>query len=181
MMTGFQIKRVGHVGIWVDDLDAMESFYKNVLGFLVSDRIVNKKDQVSYLTRNPTEHHQLVLSVNKSRSNHSSSLQNIAFRVQSLKDLKEAHNRLTQDDAASGITASDHGNTWSIHFQDVENNNCEIFCVTPWRVVIPFDEPLDLTKPIENIIETSREMAYACECTKTAGEWQAETIERLRS
>ena len=96
-MTGFQIKRVGHVGIWVDDLDAMENFYKNVLGFLVSDRIVNKKDQVSYLTRNPTEHHQLVLSVNKSRSNHSSSLQNIAFRIQSLRDLKKAHNRLTQD------------------------------------------------------------------------------------
>ena len=180
MMTGFQIKRVGHVGIWVNDLDDMESFYKNVLGFLVSDRIVNEKDQVSYLTRNPTEHHQLVLSVNKSRSNHSSSLQNIAFRVQSLKDLKEAHNRLTREDTASEITAYDHGNTWSIHFKDVENNNCEIFCATPWRVVFPFEEPMDLSKPVETIIEISRDMAFAREHTKTAGEWQAETLERLR-
>ena len=179
MRVNFSIKRVGHVGLCVSDLAPMVNFYSKVLGFMVSDQIVNDQEQVAYLTRSPKEHHQLVMAVLKERAEESTSLNNVSFKVGSLADLKDAYGRLREEISDKTIAALDHGNSWSIHFKDVENNNCEIFCPTPWRVSPPFEKALDLTQPVERIIETSKQFAFAVDGTRPSGEWQAETKRRL--
>jgi catechol-2,3-dioxygenase len=180
-MAGFAIKRVGHVGVWVDNLEAMTDYYQRVLGFLVSDRIEDDKDQVAYLTRNATEHHQMVFAVSNRGVQESASLHNISFSIDSLTELKDAFELLGEDQSTAEVTAVDHGNSWSVHFKDIEGNNCEIFCLTPWRVAKPYDEPLDLSVSVEEIIEKSKELAFAREGTNPSDVWQTKTRRRLKT
>mgnify|MGYP001348289344 CR=1 FL=1 len=179
MMAGFAIKRVGHVGICVNELAPMVDFYSKLLGFMVSDQVINENEQIAYLTRHPREHHQLVLAVLKERSEETTSLNNVSFKVKSLTDLKDAFSCLSEEFPNSEVVAMDHGNSWSIHFKDVENNNCEIFCPTPWRVTRPYNEPLDLSDTVEEIIENSKKLAFTGAGTKPSGEWQAATKRRF--
>jgi catechol 2,3-dioxygenase-like lactoylglutathione lyase family enzyme len=53
---------LSHFGIDVTDVDRMADFYTRVLGLLVSDRgPLENGPTLVFLSRNPDEHHQLVL------------------------------------------------------------------------------------------------------------------------
>ena len=55
-----------HVGLFVHDLELMEGFYRRVLGFTVTDRgelpAPSGRVGLVFLSRDPREHHQLVLA-----------------------------------------------------------------------------------------------------------------------
>src|SRR5688572_30948482 len=55
-----------HLGIFVHDLERMSDFYSRLLGFTISDRgeLDTPRGKVSlvFLTRDPREHHQIVLA-----------------------------------------------------------------------------------------------------------------------
>ena len=40
-----------------------------------------------------------------------------------------------------------HGNSWSLYFNDPEDNTVEIYMDTPWYVAQPFADDLDLDLP----------------------------------
>ena len=50
-----------HMGIYVTDVPRMEDFYTRVLGLSVTDRATIRGADVVFLSRNPDEHHQIVL------------------------------------------------------------------------------------------------------------------------
>ena len=52
--------RLSHVGIYVTDLPKMIDFYTRVLGFVVSDAAPDGR--ITFLSRNPSDHHQVVLA-----------------------------------------------------------------------------------------------------------------------
>jgi catechol 2,3-dioxygenase-like lactoylglutathione lyase family enzyme len=56
-----------HVGLRVTDLAHMEDFYTRVVGLLVTDRGTLRDDgpTLVFLSRNPDEHHQLVLATGR--------------------------------------------------------------------------------------------------------------------
>ena len=56
-----------HVGIHVTDMDRMVDFYSRVVGFAVSDRgpRLTGGGEIAFMTRDPREHHQLVLATGR--------------------------------------------------------------------------------------------------------------------
>jgi catechol 2,3-dioxygenase-like lactoylglutathione lyase family enzyme len=58
-MSDKHTARLGHVGLYVTDTARMIDFYTRVLGFVVTD--ADPKGILTFLSRNPEEHHQVVL------------------------------------------------------------------------------------------------------------------------
>src|SRR5437899_12205438 len=57
--------RFSHFGLSVQDIDAMERFYCDVMGFTVTDRGQALGFDLVFLSRNPDDHHQIVLATGK--------------------------------------------------------------------------------------------------------------------
>jgi catechol-2,3-dioxygenase len=54
-----------HMGLSVTDIAKMEAFYTNALGFTVTDRGEAAGMQIVFLSRNPYDHHQIVLATGR--------------------------------------------------------------------------------------------------------------------
>lgn len=135
---------LAHFELFVRDLAQMERFYTEALGFEVTDRGTGTGGLV-FLSRNPAEHHQLVLNPDAARRTDGSPLDHISFRVGSLADLRRFHAAL--DGVAGDLQTVSHGNAWSIYFRDPEDNRLELFVDTPWEVAQPCRFDIDLALP----------------------------------
>lgn len=82
-----------HIGLYVADMAAMVSFYTGVLGFSITDQAHIRGADVVFLSRNPDEHHQIVLVPGRSPQS-PSTLNQISFRVVSLPELRRLHAEL---------------------------------------------------------------------------------------
>lgn len=139
-----------HVGFFVRDLDRMVAFYERVFGLVVTDRGSNYAGNgVVFLSRNPNEHHQLVLATGRADQT-PTTVQQVSFQVADLEDLRAFYPRLQALDVDE-LGPYSHGNAWSIYFHDPEGNRVEIYCPTPWQVSQPYREPLDLGEPADMI------------------------------
>lgn len=56
----FKVVKIGPVGIYVDDLDAVSQYYEDIMGFVVTREITYKGERCRFLRCN-TEHHSLAL------------------------------------------------------------------------------------------------------------------------
>jgi len=142
--TPFPNIRLSHFELYVADVAKMENFYTRHLGFVVTDRGEGKNAMV-FLSRNPEEHHQLVLNPGRLSQPIESPVDHISFRVESISDLRLFHKAL-QSSPVELQTVS-HGTTWSLYFRDPEGNRIELFSDTPWHVDQPcrFEINLDLS------------------------------------
>ena len=84
----------------------MEDFYTRVLGLSVTDRATIRGADVVFLSRNPDEHHQIVLVPGRDPAQRST-INQISFRVISLPELRRIHARLT-DERVSAIDPTNH-------------------------------------------------------------------------
>ena len=110
---------LSHFELFVDDVSCMEEFYTRCLGLVVTDRGEGKNGMI-FLSRNPNEHHQLVLTPRKSDTETESPIDHIAFRVDSITKLRVFHKALGS--CSTKLQTVSHGTTWSIYFLDPENN-----------------------------------------------------------
>jgi len=141
-----------HFVLYVRDEQRMLDFYTRVLGFQVTDRgrIAGRGSDIVFLSQDPAEHHQIALVPTREDDGPSNSLAHIAFRVESIKDLRTMIACLKGDGAA--MRPITHGNTWSVYFQDPEQNGIEIFCNSPWHVQQPQAEPWDMSLDDEALL-----------------------------
>ena len=84
-----------HIGLYVTDMASMVSFYKGVLGFSVTDRARIRENDVVFLSRNPEEHHQIVLVPGRALGS-TSTVNQISFRVITLAELRRLHAQLVR-------------------------------------------------------------------------------------
>ena len=140
---------LSHFELYVRDAPRMEAFYARRLGFVVTDRGAGP-DGLVFLSRNPDEHHQLVLNPRPSRRTSDSPLDHISFRVASLQEVRAVHAAL-KDDPGAAIEAVSHGKTWSVYFRDPEGNRLEVFADTPWHVAQPCRLPIDFALDDERL------------------------------
>jgi catechol 2,3-dioxygenase-like lactoylglutathione lyase family enzyme len=146
--------RWSHAVLYVRDLEAMIGFYRDVLGFEVSDR--GPLDpaapglEIVFLSQVATDHHQLAF-VPVRGDGPPSTVDHMAFRVESLADVKAMAARLAADGRAQGLQALSHGNAWSVYFRDPEGNGLEVFCDSPWHVRQPQVRPWDLETSEEEL------------------------------
>ena len=178
-MSGKISPQLTHAGLWVWDLTRMEDFYTRVLGLSVSDRgyVERYQGNIVFLSANPEIHHQLVLCEGR-REGSKSTVNQLSFTVRSLQELKEMHRRVL----CEGIESKprNHGNAWSIYFDDPEGNNVEVYLDSPFHVPQPRGETLDLDRSDEEIIQTTRAAIRATEGFMQREEWAARRTKRMK-
>jgi catechol 2,3-dioxygenase-like lactoylglutathione lyase family enzyme len=170
----------GHFGIYVTDLDKMVEFYTRVLGFTVTDRGPIRDTELAFMSRDPTEHHQLVLALGRPRDLAFNIVNQMSFRLPSLDALRDAHTTV----AAEGITDTrvvSHGNAWSVYFHDPEGNRIEFYVHTPFYTPQPYAEPLDLGASNEEILRRTEAECRARPRFQTREAWSASVAARMRA
>ena len=168
-----------HVGIFVTDIERMVDFYTRFLGFVVSDRGKAGNDgELAFLTRDPREHHQLVMATGRPADVPFNVVNQISFRVDSLGTLREMHERLKSEQMKI-LGSVTHGNALSVYFRDPEGNRVELLIDTPWYVPQPHRIPLDLSMPDDALWSWVEARARATPGFKPRAEWQAEIERKL--
>jgi len=165
-----------HMGIFVVDMAPMVDFYTDVLGFCVTDRALIRGVNVVFLSRDPEEHHQIVLVPGRNPA-HASTVNQISFRVVDFPELRRLHARLVAR-PVSALNPTNHGGSWSIYFADPEGNRIELFVQTKWYVP-PISIPLDLSLPDEAIQRLTDEMVEATPGHMLRSLWHEQTRRRM--
>lgn len=150
-----KIKGLSHVVLYVNDLDKMVAFYRDVLG-LVKYR--EHAGRMVFLTSDPnTEDHELALT--RGREGEAKLIAHIAWKVETPAEVKEFYEKFK----AKGVPI-DHcvshayevmGNTVSCYFLDPEGNRLEIYALVTERDEARTNRPLDLDKNLDEIVATA--------------------------
>ena len=145
---------LSHIGLYVTDTDRMRDFYTRLLGFKVMDAgEVRSGVHLTFLSKDPKDHHQIVLVSGRERGTQST-VNQITFSVASIKEVRAMHD-LAVANKVDGVDPVDHGNAWSVYFMDPEGNRLEFFCDTPWYVAQPHRVALDFSLSDEEIEEAT--------------------------
>ena len=168
-----------HFGIYVTDLARMEDFYTRVLGLLVSDRgqVPGGSDLV-FLSRDPDEHHQIVLATGRPPGVEFNVVNQISFKLPALADLKAMHAR-ARDEGTKQFRIVTHGNAWSVYFADPEGNRVEVFVDTPWHTPQPVVEPFDIEAPVEVIERETEALCRNRPGFMSREQWRAAQVMRM--
>jgi catechol 2,3-dioxygenase-like lactoylglutathione lyase family enzyme len=163
-----------HFGIFVTDMARMVDFYTGFLGFAISDRAKRPQGgEICFLTRDPREHHQLVLASGRPADLGFNMVNQMSFRVDSLATLREMHREL-EAMRMKEIRPITHGNALSVYFRDPEHNRIELLIDTPWYVPQPYRVPIDLRLADDALWAGIEQQVKVIPGFKTHTEWLAE-------
>src|SRR5258708_21525163 len=119
--------RLSHVGLYVTDVTKMIDFYTETLGFVVSDGAPDGR--ITFLSRNPSDHHQVVLVRGRATDLETPMVQQVSLNVGTLAQVQRAYRKVS-DAGCQGIRPTTHGNAWPVYFQDPQANQTDMFSTT---------------------------------------------------
>ena len=169
---------LSHVGIFVRDRDKMLEFYVDTLGFFITDQGAAKGAHVTFLSRNPTDHHQVALVTGRQTELDQYMVQQVSFRVDSLEALRDLY-PIVKAAPISDMQPVFHGVSYSLYFRDPEGNRLEFFADTPWYVEQPCLQPLDFTKSVDEIYKETKAFAESQPSFRPMEDWQADFDRKL--
>ncbi len=165
-----------HFGFYVQDIDRMERFYTELLGFFVTDRGTlagpTGEFKLVFLSRDPDEHHQIVLATGRPEALAFNLINQISLRADSLGTLKNLYAKLAQA-GAGDIQPITHGNAISVYLRDPEGNRLELFIDTPWYVNQPMRVPIDFNLPDDELMQVVEAHASQLPGFQPRSEWRA--------
>lgn len=162
-----------HAGLWVRDMAVMEAFYTRVMGFHVSDRgfVARYNGNITFMSNDPTIHHQVILAEGRP-ADVPSTINQLSFLVKSLDELRVMYRRVVAENVEN-LLPRNHGNAWSVYFDDPEGNNIEVYLDSPFHVPQPFGEYLDFELPNDEILKLTESLCRATEGFLPRAEWAA--------
>jgi len=170
-----------HIGIFVRDLERMAAFYTRVLGFRETDSGIVRGRPIIFLSRDPGEHHQIVLVEGRTGNLDDLVLNQISLRCGGLSELRRLKDVVSAEPDVSDINPVDHGNAWSIYFRDPELNRIEVFVDAPWYVEQPHLQPLDLALDDSAIMERTRAAVKDDPTFMPIEDWREEFRKKLET
>jgi catechol-2,3-dioxygenase len=172
--------RLGHVGIFVHDLELMVGFYQRVLRFIITDTDIDKDGNrhAVFLSRNPADHHQLVLVSGRAAHAPPLSIQQISFVAMTIDEVRRTYQALLHE-KISQIDPVTHGTAWSVYFRDPEENRIEVFVESDWYITQPFVAPIDFNKSDATIRAETEALCCRQPGFQPMTEWRQNTAERL--
>jgi catechol-2,3-dioxygenase len=168
------------MGMFVADAARMEDFYTRVLGFTVTDRGALGATKLVFLSRDPKEHHQIVLASGKPERVAFNPINQISFRMAEFAGLREMHRRLVGEKVRELHPVS-HGNALSVYFLDPEGNRIELFVDTPWYVQQPLRIPMDMNLSDSQLWKWAETEARNQPGFKPVADWSADMARRMNS
>jgi catechol 2,3-dioxygenase len=168
-----------HMGFYVRDLERMARFYKEVMCFFETDRGDLGPVQLVFLSRDPSEHHQIVLASGRPTDLPFSVINQISLRVPDLATLRAVRDRVRADPDVTELLCATHGNAVSIYFRDPEGNRLEVFLDTPWYCEQPLRETINLDQSDEAVMAFAEALARSRPRFRSRAEWIAEMEQRM--
>lgn len=168
--------RLSHVGLYVHDVPKMIDFYTKTLGFVVSDGA--EDGRITFLSRNPSDHHQVVLVRGRATDAEVPMVQQVSFNVATLAQVQRAYKKVVAA-GCDGIRPVSHGNAWSVYFRDPEGNQIEMFCDTPWYVPQPCGFKIDLDQSEPEVYRFTEAYCREQPGFKPIEEWRAEISKKI--
>ncbi len=179
MAQGFDLQFC-HFGIYVSDLSKMTDFYHRVMGFPITDEGPLHGAPMVFFSRNPREHHQIVLVAGRPKDAADDKVINqLSFRVASLGEVRRFYLRIRDEAMASDVHPICHGHAWSVYFRDPEGNRIEVYTDTPWYVHQPVREEMDFALPEDEIERRTETLARSLPGFKTAEEWRGGLVRAI--
>ena len=184
---GFQVKqrpglRFTHFGMFAVDLERLGDFYRDVLGFTETDRGTLDSQSgivdLIFLSRDPTEHHQIVLASGRPANVHFNVINQISMKADSIETLQQIHQRLGHAPVTE-IAPVTHGNAISVYFRDPEGNRIELYVDTPWYVSQPCRVAAPIDLPPNELLAWVEHHASALPGFRPRAEWEAEMASRM--
>jgi catechol-2,3-dioxygenase len=169
-----------HAGMFVRNIDVMVSFYQRVIGLTITDRGELNGVPIVFLSANPTEHHQIVLTAGRPQEPHFNPINQLSFRLAGFSELRTMLGIL-QTEGVAQLSPVSHGNALSIYFLDPEGNRIELFIDTPWYVDQPLRVPIDLDRNEDEVWGEVEASARELAGYRPVEVWQAEMTQRMRS
>jgi catechol 2,3-dioxygenase len=147
-----KIKGISHVVLYVNDLDKMVAFYRDVLGLI---KYREYPGRMVFLTPDPDiDDHQIALATG--REGTAKLIGHIAWRAETPADVKAFYDRFKAQgvpiDHCVSHAYQEMGNTVSCYFLDPEGNRLEIYALVPERDDVRANRPLDLDKSVDEIV-----------------------------
>ena len=144
----FKVKRLGHVGFSVDNMDECMHFYRQLLGFRISDFIDRASrvepgeldglgDPKSYFMRYAGDHHSFVLGSKavmdvvrpgRREKNPRMDIGQISWQVDSAAEIVASFRWLGEQGVTINRSGRDMpGSNWHTYFDDPDGHNNEVF------------------------------------------------------
>jgi catechol 2,3-dioxygenase-like lactoylglutathione lyase family enzyme len=145
-----RVTGLGHVGIYVRDLDRMVAFYRDLLGMQVTKQ--NRRAGAVFLSADPDAvDHEIALISGRPGAEDPHLINQISMRVATLDDLRVFRRRLV----AEGYRIErivNHASAIGCYFFDPEGNRTEVFWVTGRPCWVPTATPIDIEQPDDAVM-----------------------------
>jgi len=174
--------RFSHFGMFVTDTALLEDFYVRLLDFTVTDRGQlpgpNGPMDLVFLSRDPDEHHQIVLISGRPSDMGFNPINQISLKADRLSTLMAMHATLVAE-GRPNIMPVTHGNAVSIYVPDPEGNRLELYVDLPWYVSQPMRVPVDLSGDEAALMQRLEAHARTLPGFRPRAEWRAEMARRM--
>ncbi|MBN9426167.1 MAG: VOC family protein [Burkholderiales bacterium] len=174
--------RFSHLGFYVTDIEKQAQFYQQLLEFTVTDRGFlegpNGPMQLVFMSRDPDEHHQLVLISGRPEHLAFNVINQISLKADSLSTLQSFYRRLKEAGVAD-IAPITHGNALSVYCRDPEGNRLELYVDTPWYVTQPCRVPAPFDLPENELLAWAEKHARTLEGFRSRSQWRSEMAQRM--
>jgi len=141
---------LGHVGIYVRDLDRMVTFYRDTLGMRITKQ--NWRAGIVFLSADPERaDHEVALFRGRPDDADSRLINQISLRVATLDDLRLIYRRLIAEGLRIDAVVN-HVSALGCYYFDPEDNRSEVFWVTGRACWVPIAHSIDIEQPDEVVL-----------------------------
>jgi len=145
-----RVTGLGHVGIYVQDLERMVAFYRDVMGMTITKQ--NWKIGIVFFSADPAAvDHEIAIMKGRPSSADPHLINQISLRVATLDDLRTFHRRLVAEGYRIDCVVN-HASALGCYFFDPEGNRTEVFWLTGRACWVPTASPIDLEQSDEAIM-----------------------------
>jgi catechol 2,3-dioxygenase len=147
-----RVTGLGHVGIFVQDLDVMKAFYGDFLGMTLT----KCNEAMAFYSTNPDAvDHEIALMKGRPSAEDPHLIQQISLRVDSLDDLRDFRRRILAADYKIKELVT-HASAIGCYFGDPEGNTTEVFWLTGLPSWATIGVPIDIDRPDEEVMADVR-------------------------
>jgi catechol 2,3-dioxygenase-like lactoylglutathione lyase family enzyme len=151
-----RVRGLGHVGIYVRDLETMVAFYRDLMGMQITKQ--NWRAGMVFLSADPgSVDHEIALMRGRPSADDPHLIQQISMRVASLDDLREFHRRLRAEGYRIERVVN-HASAIGCYFLDPEGNRTEVFWLTGRDSWVPVAIPIDIERPDDAVLADVEEL-----------------------
>jgi catechol-2,3-dioxygenase len=141
---------LGHIGLYVRDIERMAAFYRDFLGMQVTKQ--SPDGRAVFLSSDPARvDHEIALMSGRPADDQAHLIQQISLRVNTLDDLREFKRRIQQEGYQIDRIVT-HLSAIGCYFFDPEGNRTEVFWLTGRPSWVMIGIPIDIDRPEADLL-----------------------------